>query len=65
MIDCKVENFVLGGENAIIRKRLKPAHWVLMGSHADVIAAAASEPEASEQGSNPNLYMGVKISILF
>ena len=29
-----------------------------------VIAAAASEPEASEQGSNPNLYMWVKISIL-
>ena len=28
------------------------------------IAAAASEPEASEQGSNPNLYMWVKISIL-
>ena len=29
-----------------------------------IIAAAASEPEASEQGSNPNLYMWVKISIL-
>ena len=29
-----------------------------------VIAAAASEPEASKQGSNPNLYMWVKISIL-
>ena len=29
-----------------------------------VIAAAASEPEASEQGSNPNLYMWVKVSIL-
>ena len=30
----------------------------------NLIAAAASEPEASEQGSNPNLYMWVKISIL-
>ena len=29
-----------------------------------LIASAASEPEASEQGSNPNLYMWVKISIL-
>ena len=29
-----------------------------------LVAAAASEPEASEQGSNPNLYMWVKISIL-
>ena len=29
-----------------------------------LIAAAASEPETSEQGSNPNLYMWVKISIL-
>ena len=29
-----------------------------------IIAAAASEPKASEQGSNPNLYMWVKISIL-
>ena len=31
---------------------------------AVLIAAAASEPEASEQGSYPNLYMWVKISIL-
>ena len=29
-----------------------------------IFAAAASEPEASEQGSNPNLYMWVKVSIL-
>ena len=30
-----------------------------------IIAATASEPKASEQGSNPNfLYMWVKISIL-
>ena len=28
------------------------------------VVAAASEPEASEQGSNPNLYMWVKILIL-
>ena len=28
-----------------------------------LFAAAASEPEASEQGSNPNLYMWVKILI--
>ena len=28
------------------------------------ICAAASEPEASEQGNNPNLYMWVKILIL-
>ena len=32
--------------------------------YEQIIAAAASEPEASEQGSNPNLYMWVKISIL-
>ena len=29
-----------------------------------IIAAAASEPGASEQGSNPKLYMWVKFSIL-
>ena len=29
-----------------------------------IVAVAASEPEASGQGSNPNLYMWVKISIL-
>ena len=32
--------------------------------YSHIIAAAASESEASEQGSNPNLYMWVKISIL-
>ena len=33
-------------------------------SQSEVISAAASEPEASEQGSNPNLHMWVKISVL-
>ena len=30
-----------------------------------VIAAAASEPEASEQGSNPNLYVGKNLDFTF
>ena len=40
-----------------------PARQVSSRPNA-IIAAAASEPEASEQGSNPNLYMWVKFSIL-
>ena len=47
--------------NAMVFKSLLP----LRASKAAILlAAAASEPEASEQGSNPNLYMWVKISIL-